>query len=150
MASIRGQLDVVAKQMGNNTRRRDNNEDDEGRNNIEETNSESMAMEAPLFSCRVRACKERNEIEENQKWHKNGLSRFFTGGQGTVSMTYELHFDCTGSRWVTTSGTTDSSSTTATMGTETDYHEKETWLVMSNLGTGTLFEKLKNVVICVS
>ena len=142
MASIRGQLDVVAKQMGNNTRRRDNNEDDEGSNTIEETNSESMAMEAPLFSCRVvRACKERNEIEENQKWHKNGLSRFFTGGQGTVSMTYELHFDCTGSRWVTTSGTTDSSSTTATMGTETDYHEKETWLVMSNLGTGTLFEK---------
>jgi len=136
VASIRGQLDVVAKQMGNNTRRRDNNEDDEGSNTIEETNSESMAMEAPLFSCRVRTCKERNEIEENQKWHKNGLSRFFTGGQGTVSMTYELHFDCTGSRWVTTSGTTDSSSTTATMGTETDYHEKETWLVMSNLGTG--------------
>ena len=64
-------------------------------------------------------------------------------------MTYELQFDCTGSRWVTTSGTTDSSSTTATMGTETDYHEKETWLVMSNLGTGMLFEKLKNVVICV-
>ena len=72
MASIRGQLDVVAKQMGNNTRRRDSNEDDEGSNTIEETNSESMAMEAPLFSCCVQACKERNDIEENQKWHKNG------------------------------------------------------------------------------
>ena len=89
----------------------------------------ATAMEAPLFSCRIEDCKERVEIEENTKWHKGGLSRFFSGGSASVSLSYKLVMHCTGNRFVC-------SKESKTLGSELDYHEKEVWLVLSNLGTG--------------
>jgi hypothetical protein len=64
------------------------------------TTADSLdSLEAPLCSCRVSPCKERGEIEDNRKWHKGGLSRFFSGGSANMSQTYFLTMHVVGHRF---------------------------------------------------